>query len=155
MATKYCEGCGAAFDDSSKFCTSCGRANSAQVVPPQAPPPQAPPPQAPRPQQPQYAPPQQQYAQQPNYYQRPPLDAPMTVGQYIGTFILSGLPMVGFILLLVWAFSSDTNINKKNFARALLILGVIVGVLYAIFAIVFATVFVDLFKQFGSSFRYY
>jgi len=151
MATKYCEGCGAAFDDSSKFCTSCGRANSAQAAPTQVPrpvPPQAPPPQAPRPQQPQYT------QQQPNYYQRPPLDAPLTVWQYIGTFILSGLPMVGFILLLVWAFSSDTNINKKNFARALLILGVIVGVLYAIFAIVFSKVLFDLINQYGGSIRF-
>jgi hypothetical protein len=35
--------------------------------------------------------------------------------------ILSGIPLVGFILLLVWAFSSTENPNKKNYARAVLL----------------------------------
>jgi len=53
----------------------------------------------------------------------------MTVGDWIGTFLLSGIPIVGFILLIVWAFDSSTNVNKKNFARAVLLLAAIaVGV---------------------------
>ena len=46
---------------------------------------------------------------------------PMTVGDWIVTLLLSAIPLVNFVLLLVWAFSSDTNINKKNYAKACLI----------------------------------
>ena len=46
----------------------------------------------------------------------------MSVGAYIGTFILLFIPVVNLILLLVWSFSSGTNRNRKNLARAKLIL---------------------------------
>ena len=46
----------------------------------------------------------------------------MSVGAYIGTFILLLIPVVNLILLLVWSFSSGTNRNRKNLARAKLIL---------------------------------
>jgi hypothetical protein len=51
---------------------------------------------------------------------------------------LMGLPIIGFILLLYWSFSSEVNVNKKNFSRAILI-WVIVGIAISIvFSIVFA-----------------
>ena len=75
-------------------------------------------------------------------------DVPLKVGQYIGMFILSSLGIIGFILLLVWAFSGDTNTNKKNFARAMLIMQLIVGLVFALFAILFGTVFLPLISDF-------
>ncbi len=60
----------------------------------------------------------------------------MTVGQYIITFIVSAIPLVGLILLLVWAFDSSTNLNKKNFARAYLIMQIIAVVLSTILVII-------------------
>lgn len=89
---------------------------------------------------------QQQYGgQQYGQYQaqnRPINNAVMTVGNWIGTIILTGIPILGFILLLVWAFDSTTNINKKNYAKAALILMLIGIVLWIILgAAIGATVF--------------
>ncbi|MDO4623351.1 MAG: hypothetical protein Q4B22_10410, partial [Eubacteriales bacterium] len=49
-------------------------------------------------------------------------DRPMTTGDWLVTMLLMMIPVANFVLLLVWAFSSDTNTNKKNWARAELIL---------------------------------
>ena len=54
----------------------------------------------------------------------------MSVGDWIITFIVTEIPLVGFILLFVWAFGSDTNLSKKNWAKALLIFYVILIVLW-------------------------
>lgn len=45
----------------------------------------------------------------------------MTVGQWVLTIFLSGLGIIGIILLFVWAFGSETCVAKKNYARAMLI----------------------------------
>ncbi len=48
----------------------------------------------------------------------------MTVGQWVGTIILSSLGLIGIIFLLVWAFG-DTPQPKKNYARGMLLAMVI------------------------------
>jgi len=48
--------------------------------------------------------------------------AEMTTGQWALTIFLSGLGIIGIILLFVWAFGSDTQPNKRNYARGMLIL---------------------------------
>ena len=136
----YCPNCGKQNPDDAKFCESCGAPTAAAEAPKAAPPPPPPPP----PQQPvynqqpvqQYAPPQQTYyPPQQTYNTAAAGGAPvMSVGSYIGTMLLSAIPLVGFILLLVWAFGSDTNPNKKNFCRAYLILmliGIVLGIIFA------------------------
>ena len=58
-------------------------------------------------------------------------DKPMSIGGWIGTFILSMIPGLNIIFLLVWAISKKTKKSKKTFAAALLILiavGLILGV---------------------------
>jgi hypothetical protein len=57
---------------------------------------------------------------------------PLTVGQYIVMFLVLGIPLVGQIMMLVWAFGSDVNRNKKNFCIAALLMGIIIGVLYGL-----------------------
>lgn len=64
--------------------------------------------------------------QMPNYsqpaYQQPVnMQGEMTVGQWVLTIFLSGLGIIGLILLFVWAFGNDTPTNKRNYARAMLI----------------------------------
>jgi len=55
------------------------------------------------------------------------------------TLLITYIPLVGLIMLLVWAFDSSTNLNKKNFAKASLI-WVLVGIgLAIIFFALFAT----------------
>ena len=41
------------------------------------------------------------------------------------TIFISSLPLAGFIMLLVWAFSDNTNIHKKNWAKGTLIIWII------------------------------
>ena len=41
------------------------------------------------------------------------------------TIFISSLPLIGIIMLLVWAFSEDSNIHKKNWAKGTLILWII------------------------------
>ena len=58
------------------------------------------------------------------------------------TLIITAIPLVGFIMLFVWAFGSDTNENKANWAKATLIIYAIVFALSLIFMAIFgATMF--------------
>ena len=101
------------------------------------------------------------YQQNPSYtniqsgYQPPStgysISSPLSVGDYIITFIISGIPMVGFIMLLVWACSSSTNINKKNYAIAILIFQLIAVVFSIIMMFVMGAFFASLFSELSSS----
>ena len=55
-------------------------------------------------------------------------------------------------MLLVWAFSTETNINRKNLARAMLIWTLIAVVLSIISSVVFAAAFAGIMSEFGGSF---
>ncbi len=56
---------------------------------------------------------------------------PLSVLDYVGYLILFQLPIVGFIMIIFYSIKAK-NQNLKNFARAILLLGVIVVVLYII-----------------------
>ena len=89
-------------------------------------------------QQPQYQ--QAQYQQAP--YQQAPYQqfdprfdyTPITMWGYFGYQILFSIPIVGFICVLIFAFSAH-NINLRNFARSyfcfLIIVLVILGIVIA------------------------
>jgi len=86
---------------------------------------------------PAYTQPQQQYYNQSAGYASDQANRePLGVGNYIGIFFLSAIPMAGFILLLMWAFGGNVNINKKNFARAVLIMSLIAVGIWVIFFII-------------------
>lgn len=38
------------------------------------------------------------------------------------TLFIVGLPLIGLIMLLIWAFGDEPNIHKKNFAKGSLLL---------------------------------
>lgn len=128
-----CKNCSAQIPDGSKFCTVCG--HKIVVEPFVAPKPQQPPQT-----EPTQVPPQASYTQIPPQVQQghvPPynlngtqqqtvskntaLDAPLTVLDFFLMSLLSFVPIIGFIFLLIWAFSGNANINRKNYARAALI----------------------------------
>lgn len=142
-----CKNCSAQIPDGSKFCTVCG--HKIVVEPFVAPKPQQPPQTEPTQVPPQAQHMQTQHTQVPSqapYTQIPPqvqqgqvppynlngtqqqtvskntaLDAPLTVLDFFLMSLLSFVPIIGFIFLLIWAFSGNTNINRKNYARAALI----------------------------------
>ena len=88
------------------------------------------------PQQPYQAPQQPYQAPQQPYYQSPVAgpykEEPVSIGEWVATFILSCIPVVGFIMLIVWLASSNTKKSKKNYLIASLIIGVIMGVLIGV-----------------------
>ena len=61
---------------------------------------------------------------------------PVSVGDWIITFILLGIPVVNLIMLIYWAVSSTTNPSKQNYARAALIIGAVVIVLAIIIGVI-------------------
>ncbi len=145
---KFCTQCGASLSDETRFCTECGaltdtvsttaptveEASSAPPPPPTAPPP---PPAAPPPppQQPVYhTQPAQPVYQQPAYQPQPappqgdpdrPAKGskyePISTGGFIGIFLLLGIPVIGLILMIVWACGGCRKVTKRALARAMLI----------------------------------
>lgn len=79
---------------------------------------------------------QQQMPQHANRWQ--PMNDVTSTGEWFLNLFLVAIPVVGFILLLVWAFGSNTAASKKNWARANLI-WIIVGIVLTIILVVVAT----------------
>ncbi len=126
---KFCTNCGATLSDDRKFCTECGTPlPDAPAAEPAAAPAAAPVPAA----QPLYA------------GEIPPAKGskfePITTKGYIGIMLLMCIPIVGLILMIVWACGGCKKINKKNFARATLIVMAISLVLSLILGLVFGSV---------------
>ena len=48
--------------------------------------------------------------------------APISTAGYVGILLLMAIPIVGFVVALVWAFGGTGHIEKRNLARASLIL---------------------------------
>jgi hypothetical protein len=109
---------------------------AAQIAPQPAPQPAPvrPAPQA-APQQVPVQPMQNQYYQQPVAPMKPEKAAPLKTWKFIGMFILTGIPLIGFIMILIWSFSNAFNKNTKSFARAILILWII-GLIFSIVAVI-------------------
>lgn len=141
-----CTQCGTALSDGLRFCTACGAAVPVRQT--------APPPEmstAFRQAQPQYdnrqaAPrrtPQSIYRKPP--YTPPRSDAPpagskyelITTSGYIGILLLMCIPVVGIVLALIWAFGGCQKLQKRNLARAMLIL-MSVGL---VFSLIFGAIF--------------
>ena len=117
----FCPKCGSNVPDSTKFCPTCGEMLAGEPA-----------------QQAPVAEPQPQY-QQP-VYQAAPADNPaaLKVSQFFWLDFLTGIPLVGFILTLVWGFGGDVNENKRNYCRAKLVwllIGIAVAVIFTIIAV--------------------
>lgn len=65
----------------------------------------------------------------------------MTVQDWVITILIVSLPIIGLIMLFVWAFGSGTNQNKANFAKASLIWAAIGFGLAILFMMVFGAAF--------------
>ena len=48
-------------------------------------------------------------------------DQPMSMGEWMITMLLTAIPVVGIIMLFVWAFGGGAAPSKKNWARAALV----------------------------------
>lgn len=68
-----------------------------------------------------------------NSYYSQEVDEVVSVGNWILTFIVLAIPIFNIIMYFIWAFSSNTNKNKRNFCRASLIMAAIAFVLRLLF----------------------
>ena len=60
---------------------------------------------------------------------------PVSVGDWLLTYFISAIPIVGFIMFFVWAFGENTKPSKKTWAIANLIMFALVVILYALIII--------------------
>lgn len=60
---------------------------------------------------------------------------PISMWGYFGYQILFAIPLIGWIMLLVFAFGRTKNINLRNFARSYFCMLIIMVLLIIIFAI--------------------
>lgn len=77
----------------------------------------------------QYQQPQQVYVQQPVQPVIPPEYQPISMWGYFGYQLLFAIPCVGLVFLIIFSFS-NSNINRRNFARSyfcVLILSLIIA----------------------------
>ena len=134
----YCKQCGAKLEEGTVVCSLCGFNNENNPEFNQA--------EAQQNYEQNYQ--QQQYQQN---YQQPPYQpvqdkktAPLSVGEILVTIILMSIPVVNIVMLIVWLTNKDTNLNKRNFAIAMLILECIGIALYVILFFIMAAMGVSL-----------
>ena len=67
----------------------------------------------------------------------------MSVKDWLITMLIVSIPLVGFIMIFVWAFGDNTNKNKANWAKAsLLLILIILGIYAALFLTFGAALFI-------------
>jgi ABC-type Na+ efflux pump permease subunit len=74
------------------------------------------------------------------------MNKPISLGEWFVTLLIAAIPLVGFIMLFVWAFSGNTNVNKANWAKATLLWMAVLIVLGALFFGAFAAFFSSMFQ---------
>lgn len=118
----FCENCGKQIPDDAAFCTHCGAKQLGGSAPSQ------PISTLPKPQPVRASPPPQ------------PAQAVggidlITMGQYLIMFLITAIPIAGIVMLFIWGFGSETGSNKKNFARAYLVMmaiAIVLGILISV-----------------------
>lgn len=77
---------------------------------------------------------------------------PSTLVDWIITILIKNLPLIGLIMLFVWAFGDGTEPSKKNWAKATLIWYAIGAVLFIIFVIIFWAFIMAMFSGMGGTY---
>ena len=144
-----CPVCNAVLNPDDKFCTVCGQP-IVQDTPENVPETAAAAPAVPVQQEPvTYA--------QPPVYSAPvsqQTDSPkyklLSPWAYVGYNFLFAIPVIGFILLLVFCFS-DGNLNRRNYARSFfcsLVIGIIIFILALVLSAAFGFSLIEIAEQY-------
>lgn len=137
----HCTSCGSEIPEGVKFCGSCGKPSGQAMQ--QGPVQQAQPVCQPIKQ----VQPAQQTVQQTNNQQvvhqvtggeeqKPSSDskyAVMSVGGYMGSMFVMGIPVIGWLIAIIWACGGSKKVNRRNLARATIIFTIII---FGIFALI-------------------
>lgn len=108
----FCSNCGKELPNGAKFCSACGQPveSPVQASEPKPEPVKAPEPEREKPvDEPLFAP-----AEKPVV---PEENRPISPWAYFGYSILFSIPVIGFILLIIFSFAGK-NVNRKNYARS-------------------------------------
>jgi hypothetical protein len=73
--------------------------------------------------------------------------SPVKVGEWVWTILIASIPLVGLIMLFVWAFSQAENPSKANWAKAMLLWMLIGCVLAGLIMLLFVSAFVSSIKS--------
>lgn len=130
-----CPKCGNDNPDGSRFCAYCGAPTDLKIDTPDGNPYREPvqPTEA-------YAAPQETAA---------PYFGVQSIGTWFLNLFLAGLPIIGFIMLLIWSFTSETHPEKKSWARAALIWLIIRVIVCAILVFIFMAQMGDVVDRLG------
>ncbi len=61
-------------------------------------------------------------------FQRDSRNEPMSVKDWLITYLITVIPIVNIVMLITWAVSDKTNVNKRNWARAgFLMMGIMIA----------------------------
>ena len=60
----------------------------------------------------------------------------ITIGDWLVTFLICCIPIVGTVMMFVWAFGNNSQENKKTWAQAGLIFSLIIMVIYSFIMLV-------------------
>ena len=56
----------------------------------------------------------------------------ISTGEWIASIILSYIPLIGIIMLLIWAFGGRTSPTKANWAKTRLITTIIIFIIFCL-----------------------
>ncbi|MBY0086424.1 hypothetical protein H7K37_14815 [Brevibacillus brevis] len=86
---------------------------------------------------------EQQQHQQQMQVSVPENERVMSVKEWLITFLIMMVPVVNLVMYFVWAFGSEGNLNRKNWAKAnLLIMGVCIGLYLCVFFFILILAFI-------------
>ena len=135
-----CPNCGSQLEEGARFCLNCGASVPETYKETPAPV------YYDQPAQPAYQPNPTPYQPTPNYVNNyivtgdniPPQNRPLSPWAYFGLTLLYGVPIVGLVFMIIFAFNSN-NINRRNFTRSFWIpvfIALIVFIIYAIICLI-------------------
>ena len=76
-----------------------------------------------------------------------PRPEPLTLGRTVGTLLAGAVPLIGWIVLLIWAFESGAEPNRRTLARGCL---VVKAIGWALVVLLYALLFVFVFSMAGA-----
>ncbi len=76
--------------------------------------------------------------QEPVYEQSP---KPVSVGDWMITLLITAIPIIGFIMLFVWAFGGGNKISKANWAKAIILWYIILVALFILWYLIGPSIF--------------
>jgi len=78
--------------------------------------------------------------------------SPITLGDWIISVLVTKIPLIGFIMLIVWALDKNIDPNKSNWAKAELIVSLIgIAFVVIIISIIGFSFFTNFSEGFGPS----